>query len=90
MGPTSKSKEKKRSHRKVTRLVLTVVTVYVLCWLPYWVSQVSAPNPGVHPATPPEPVAQPPPSRNKSNIKAIAPRAPYFLVIESKAGESFE
>lgn len=41
MGPTNKSKEKRRSHRKVTRLVLTVVTVYVLCWLPYWVSQVS-------------------------------------------------
>lgn len=41
VGPTNKSKEKRRSHRKVTRLVLTVVTVYVLCWLPYWVSQVS-------------------------------------------------
>ena len=40
VGPTQKSKEKRRSHRKVTRLVLTVVTVYVLCWLPYWVSQV--------------------------------------------------
>lgn len=41
VGPAQKSKEKKRSHRKVTRLVLTVVTVYVLCWLPYWVSQVT-------------------------------------------------
>nr|CAH0098444.1 unnamed protein product [Daphnia galeata] len=41
VGPTNKSKEKRRSHRKVTRLVLTVVTVYVLCWLPYWISQVS-------------------------------------------------
>ena len=40
VGPAKKSKEKKRSHRKVTRLVLTVVAVYVLCWLPYWVSQV--------------------------------------------------
>lgn len=40
VGPANKSKEKKKSHRKVTRLVLTVVTVYVLCWLPYWVSQV--------------------------------------------------
>lgn len=39
-----KSKEKKRSHRKVTRLVLTVITVYVLCWLPHWISQVSLIN----------------------------------------------
>ena len=41
VGPANKSKEKKRSHRRVTRLVLTVVTVYVLCWLAYWVAQVS-------------------------------------------------
>lgn len=41
VGPKSKSKEKKRSHRKVTKLVLTVITVYVLCWLPYWISQVA-------------------------------------------------
>ncbi|XP_005179254.2 somatostatin receptor type 3 [Musca domestica] len=39
-----KSKEKKRSHRKVTRLVLTVITVYIFCWLPHWVSQVSLIN----------------------------------------------
>lgn len=38
VGPKSKSKEKKRSHRKVTKLVLTVITVYILCWSPYWVS----------------------------------------------------
>lgn len=38
VGPKSKSKEKKRSHRKVTKLVLTVIAVYVLCWTPYWVS----------------------------------------------------
>lgn len=38
---TNKSKGKRRSHRKVTKLVLTVITVYVLCWLPYWLSQVS-------------------------------------------------
>lgn len=31
VGPKAKSKEKKRSHRKVTKLVLTVITVYVLC-----------------------------------------------------------
>lgn len=36
-----KSRNKKRSHRKVTKLVLTVITVYILCWLPYWVSQVA-------------------------------------------------
>lgn len=29
VGPKSKSKEKKRSHRKVTKLVLTVVAVYI-------------------------------------------------------------
>lgn len=38
VGPKSKSKEKKRSHRKVTKLVLTVIAVYVFCWTPYWVS----------------------------------------------------
>lgn len=41
VGPKNKSKEKKRSHRKVTKLVLTVITVYVCCWLPYWVTQVA-------------------------------------------------
>ncbi|CAG4913652.1 somatostatin receptor type 2-like [Colias croceus] len=41
VGPKNKSKEKKRSHRKVTRLVLTVIAVYVLCWLPYWTFQVA-------------------------------------------------
>lgn len=40
VGPKNKSKEKKRTHRKVTILVLTVITVYVLCWLPYWIGQV--------------------------------------------------
>lgn len=36
-----KAQSKRRSqHRKVTKLVLTVITVYVLCWLPYWVGQV--------------------------------------------------
>ncbi|XP_025018074.1 substance-K receptor-like [Tetranychus urticae] len=40
VGPKNKSKEKKRSHRKVTYLVLTVITVYVGCWLPYWIGQV--------------------------------------------------
>ncbi|XP_070525015.1 somatostatin receptor type 2 [Cardiocondyla obscurior] len=41
VGPKSKSKEKKRSHRKVTRMVLTVITVYIICWLPYWVTQLA-------------------------------------------------
>ncbi|XP_055705723.1 somatostatin receptor type 2-like [Phlebotomus papatasi] len=41
VGPKSKSKEKRRSHRKVTKLVLTVITAYVGCWLPYWVLQIS-------------------------------------------------
>ncbi|XP_050333211.1 somatostatin receptor type 5-like [Bactrocera neohumeralis] len=41
VGPKQKSKEKKRSHRKVTKLVLTVITVYILCWLPYWISQLA-------------------------------------------------
>jgi hypothetical protein len=37
VGPKTKSKEKRRSHRKVTKLVLTVIAVYILCWTPYWV-----------------------------------------------------
>lgn len=43
VGPktTNKSRGKRRSHRKVTKLVLTVITVYILCWLPYWISQVA-------------------------------------------------
>lgn len=44
VGPKNKSKEKKRSHRKVTNLVLTVVTVYVICWLPYWITQIAMLN----------------------------------------------
>ncbi|KAK7112310.1 somatostatin receptor type 2-like [Littorina saxatilis] len=40
VGPNKKSKEKKKSHRRVTRLVLSVITVYVSCWLPYWIFQV--------------------------------------------------
>ena len=41
VGPKSKSKEKKRSHRKVTIMVLAVITAYVVCWAPYWVWQVA-------------------------------------------------
>ncbi|XP_023221358.1 somatostatin receptor type 2-like [Centruroides sculpturatus] len=40
VGPRNKSREKKRTHRRVTYLVLTVITVYVICWLPYWIGQV--------------------------------------------------
>ncbi|XP_022653392.1 somatostatin receptor type 2-like [Varroa destructor] len=40
VGPKTKSKNKKRSHRKVTYLVLTVITCYIFCWLPYWVGQI--------------------------------------------------
>ncbi|GFQ93586.1 somatostatin receptor type 1 [Trichonephila clavata] len=39
VGPKNKSKEKKRTHRKVTYLVLSVITVYIICWLPYWCAQ---------------------------------------------------
>ncbi|XP_033752914.1 somatostatin receptor type 2-like [Pecten maximus] len=41
VGPVIKSKEKKRTHRKVTRMVLTVIFVYIICWLPYWGFQVN-------------------------------------------------
>lgn len=41
VGPKNKSKERKRSHRKVTRLVLTVITVYFFCYLPFWITQIS-------------------------------------------------
>ncbi|XP_067013107.2 somatostatin receptor type 2 [Anabrus simplex] len=40
VGPKNKSKERIKTHKKVTKLVLTVITVYVLCWLPYWVTQI--------------------------------------------------
>lgn len=41
VGPKNRSKERKKSHRKVTRLVLTVVTVYFCCYLPFWVTNLS-------------------------------------------------
>lgn len=41
VGPKTKSKEKKKSHRKVTKMVLTVIAVYIICWLPYWCFQVA-------------------------------------------------
>ena len=41
VGPENKSKEKKKSHRKVTKMVLKVIMVYLFCWLPYWVLQIT-------------------------------------------------
>ncbi|ELT94371.1 hypothetical protein CAPTEDRAFT_103054, partial [Capitella teleta] len=41
VGPKNKSKEKKKSHRRVTKMVLTVIAVYIICWLPYWLYQVT-------------------------------------------------
>ncbi|XP_014677497.1 PREDICTED: somatostatin receptor type 2-like [Priapulus caudatus] len=42
LGPKSesRSKAKKKSHRKVTKMVMTVITVYICCWFPYWVMQI--------------------------------------------------
>lgn len=41
VGPKNKSKEKKKSHRKVTKLVLTVIAVFFVCWSPYWFTQMA-------------------------------------------------
>nr|AKQ62999.1 allatostatin-C receptor 1 [Platynereis dumerilii] len=38
-GPQVKSAEKRRSHRKVTKLVTMIIVVYIFCWLPYWAFQ---------------------------------------------------
>lgn len=35
-----KSEFKQRSHRKVTRIVLAVITAYFICWVPYWFLQI--------------------------------------------------
>ena len=40
LGPNPGSGGRKKSHQKVTTMVLTVITVYVLCYLPYWVLQI--------------------------------------------------
>jgi hypothetical protein len=34
------SEFKQRSHRKVTRVVLAVITAYFICWVPYWFLQI--------------------------------------------------
>ncbi|CAC5413929.1 ASTC-R [Mytilus coruscus] len=41
VGQMIKSKGKRKSHRKVTKLVLAVILVYVSCWLPHWVFQIN-------------------------------------------------
>lgn len=35
-----RSEVKERSHRKVTRVVLAVITAYFICWVPYWFLQI--------------------------------------------------
>ena len=41
VGPRKKSKERKKSNRKVTRMVLAMISIYIICWLPYWCFQVN-------------------------------------------------
>lgn len=43
VGPRGqeRSHSKRKCHRKVTKLVLTVITVYIICWLPHWVTQLA-------------------------------------------------
>lgn len=36
---SSRSPSQQRLQGKVTRLVLTVITVYIFCWLPHWIAQ---------------------------------------------------
>ena len=41
VGPTkNRSTEKKRTRRRVTKMILTVIAVYVVAWLPYWIFQI--------------------------------------------------
>lgn len=35
-----RSELKQRAHRKVTRIVLAVITAYFICWVPYWFLQI--------------------------------------------------
>ncbi|XP_033224572.1 somatostatin receptor type 2-like [Belonocnema kinseyi] len=41
VGPQNRSNDRKRSNRKVTTMVLTVIAAYILCWAPYWITQMS-------------------------------------------------
>lgn len=40
VGPAKKSKDMRKSHKRVTRMVLTVILVYITCSLPYWMFQI--------------------------------------------------
>lgn len=40
MRSRTKSKERKRSHRKVTKLVLIIIAMYVCFYSPYWTLQI--------------------------------------------------
>ena len=35
-----KSKLKTKSNRKITKMVLTIIVCYLMCWSPYWISQI--------------------------------------------------
>lgn len=38
-GPKIKSQERRDSNRRITRLVLAIVIIFIILWLPYWVLQ---------------------------------------------------
>ncbi|XP_013395481.1 somatostatin receptor type 2 [Lingula anatina] len=40
MGPASGSEGANRTHRRVTRMVLIVIAVYIVCWMPFYIQQV--------------------------------------------------
>ena len=50
-GSKFRSADKRRSHRKVTRLVSLVIGVFIACWLPHWAIQTHL---LLHPNTDPE------------------------------------
>lgn len=41
VGPVSTSKDNRRAFKKVTPMVLAVISVYIICWLPHWCFQVN-------------------------------------------------
>ncbi|KAM9426327.1 somatostatin receptor type 2-like [Pholidichthys leucotaenia] len=45
------STKRKRSERKVTRMVSIVVAVFVLCWLPFYVFNVASVTSSIHPTS---------------------------------------
>lgn len=45
------SSKRKRSERKVTRMVSIVVAVFVLCWLPFYVFNVTSVTSSIHPTS---------------------------------------